>query len=686
MKKELLLCSFAIFFSFIVSAQQIAFPGAEGFGKYSTGGRGGKLVEVTTLEDSVAGSLRWALDQYVTIDSVYKDALNPKYPITRFEPLTIVFKVSGVIHLKSDLKIKRDNLTIAGQTAPGDGICTADHSVLINGATGGEQFYWGPRRKNVIVRYMRFRSGIPRDVNGTPTSSFVTYGLDVENYENVIVDHCSISWANEECLAIYDNKNTTVQWSIISEGLYNANHPKGLRAYCGVWGGQYASYHHNLIADQASRTARFDGSRAHDTVALVDYRNNVIYNWGTSSSCYGGEVEINGGVSNVNMVNNYYKPGPATPSTLKFVQCYYTSPNPIGHWYITGNTMINSPSKTSDNWTGVDISKNPVDSQANLKSTTEFPIAIPLPLQTASDAFDSVLANAGAIRPKRDTIDRRITNEVLMGTATGSGYFGTAKGIIDDPLAVGGWPIYNTYDVPTDTDHDGMPDDWETAHSLNPNDETDRNTVDGSGYTMLEVYLNEIAIETPVPVKLVSFTGVAVNNSAAALKWTATNETNNKGWDVERTLIGSDQWQNIGFIKGSSNSSITNNYSFTDAGIISGQTYQYRLQQIDIDGKISYSNIISVRFNTDNDLNMSVYPNPVTRSTTIGYSLPFAAHIRLFVYNSQGQIVNKTADSYLQKGNYQQSINATNWPAGKYIIKLMTDGKTVSTGFIKAGK
>ena len=258
-------------FCHIAISQQIAFPGAEGYGKFSTGGRGGKVVAVTTLQDSVVGSFRWALDQYVDTIYVYKDALNPNFPITVYQPLTIIFNVSGLIHLKSDIKIKRDNLTIAGQTAPCDGICFTDHSILINGATGAQLFYWGPRRKNVIVRHLRFRPGIPRDVNGTPTGAFVTYGLDVENYENVIIDHCSISWANEECLAIYDNKNTTVQWCIVSEGLYNAFHPKGLRAYGGVWGGQYASYHHNLLAHQNSRVPMFDCCRAHVTIALVDY-------------------------------------------------------------------------------------------------------------------------------------------------------------------------------------------------------------------------------------------------------------------------------------------------------------------------------------------------------------------------------------------------------------------------------
>ncbi len=329
MKKLLLSSILAMLFiaGFAKSTPLIAFPGAEGFGKYAVGGRGGKVVAVTNLDDykstdtPISGSLRWALDQYVSTDSVDRvytaagggDSIVKK-AVTVYTPLTIVFKVSGTIWLKEDLKVKRDSLTIAGQTAPGDGICIAGRSVLFNGATGGEMFYWGPRRRELVVRYIRFRPGIPRDNSGNPTNSFVTYGADMENYENVIFDHCSISWANEECLATYDTKNVTVQWCMITEGLECAYHPKGLRAYCGVWGGQYASYHHNLIAHNVSRTVRFNGSKSHDTIAVIDYRNNVIYNWGNSDAVYTDSIEIPGGRSEINMINNYYKKGPALSS------------------------------------------------------------------------------------------------------------------------------------------------------------------------------------------------------------------------------------------------------------------------------------------------------------------------------------------------------------------------------------
>ena len=492
-----------IFHGLFISSigQTLAFPGAEGYGKYSTGGRGGQVVAVTNLNDDGEGSLRWALRQYIDTMYVYKDSANPLFPITVYQPLTIVFNVSGIIRLKSDIKINRDNLTIAGQSAPCDGICIAGRSILLNGATTSQLFYWGPRRKNVIVRYMRFRPGVPLDSNGIPTSSFVTYGLDVENYENVIIDHCSISWANEECLAIYDNKYTTVQWCMVTEGLYSAYHPKGIRAYGGVWGGQFASYYHNLIAHQNSRTPRFNGARAHDTIAIIDYRNNVNYNWLISSATYGGDVEINGGIARLNEVNNFYKPGPATSSTHKLMRPDYSAnATGVGRFHVEGNVIDGNIPRTSDNWLAVDFAYIPTASRDSSRSDSLFTINVPLQMQSAQNAFDTVLAAAGAVLPRRDSVDMRIAKEAKNRTTSGTGS-SNKPGIIDSPAAVGGWPSFNNCSGPTDTDLDGMPDDWEIEHQLNPHFSGDRNSVDSNGYTMLENYLNGIV--APLTVKKV---------------------------------------------------------------------------------------------------------------------------------------------------------------------------------------
>ncbi len=317
------------------------------------------------------------------------------------------------------------------------------------------------------------------------------YGFDMENCHDVIVDHCSFSWANEECAAMYDTKNTTVQWCIVSEGLYEAGHMKGHRSYGGVWGGQYASYHHNLIAHLNNRAIRFNGARAHDTVALIDYRNNVIYNWGNTNAAYGGEVNITGGVSQVNIVNNYYKPGPAAPAELKFVHASFQKENSkgTGEWFASGNIMEGDKSLTKKNNRGIDLAE--AGYPKNAVAENPFAVSVSLPEQTAMDAYNEVLKYAGAMLPKRDAVDERVINETKTGTAIGKGVYGK-PGIIDNALQVGGWPQYKTTAAPTDTDGDGMPDEWEKKNGLNSSDASDRNKVGADGYTMLEKYLNEL--------------------------------------------------------------------------------------------------------------------------------------------------------------------------------------------------
>jgi len=459
MKKIFIISLF--FFHESIIAQQIAFPGAEGFGKYATGGRGGKVVGVINLNDKGDGSFRHALEQYPG------------------EPLTVIFRVSGLIELESNIVIKRSNLTIAGQTAPGDGICLKNYSFIVNGASAKGN------HGNIIIRFIRSRPG------GTDKKGL--YGFDMENCHDVIVDHCSFSWANEECAAMYDTKNTSVQWCIVSEGLYNAGHMKGHRSYGGVWGGQYASYHHNLIAHLNSRAVRFNGARAHDTIALVDYRNNVVYNWGNTNACYGGEVNIAGGLSEVNIVNNYYKPGPAAPAELKFAHALFQKENSkgTGQWYLNGNIMEGDNSLTKKNFRGLDLSEE--GNLKNAEADVAFAVLFPIPEQSAKDAYGDVLKYAGAILPKRDKVDERIINETKNGTAIGKGVFGK-PGIIDLPNVVGGWPEYRSLPAPTDTDEDGMPDEWEKKNGLNVNDASDRNKLGKNGYTMLEIYLNEMAV------------------------------------------------------------------------------------------------------------------------------------------------------------------------------------------------
>ncbi|HTG55104.1 MAG TPA: hypothetical protein VL943_02460 [Niabella sp.] len=439
-----------------ISAQTIAFPGAEGFGKHATGGRGGKVTTVSNLNDDGPGSFRQAFKEYPG------------------EPITIVFSVAGIIELKSPLKISRSNITVAGQTAPGDGICLKGNSFIINGAGDKTGV-----RGNIIIRYLRSRPGA-KIANGV-------YGFNMENSQNIIIDHCSFTWANEECAAMYDIKNVTVQWSIISEGLYNANHHKGLRAYGGVWGGQNASYHHNLISNQNSRTVRFNGARAHDTLAVVDYSNNVIFNWKSANACYGGEVDIPGGKSTINMVNNYYIPGPATSNELKFVKANYNQAKAkgFGQWYLNGNVMEGNKKLSANNSLGIDLAEFPEEYRKQALVTTPFAIAEPVTLQSAREAYQSVLKKVGASLPKYDAVDQRLIAEAKSQKASPG-----KKGIISDASEAGGWPVYQYINAPVDTDKDGMPDEWELKNGLNPERADNAEYLLSKEYTNIEVYIN----------------------------------------------------------------------------------------------------------------------------------------------------------------------------------------------------
>ncbi len=611
-----------------INAQLIAFPGAEGFGKYAVGGRGGEVVAVTNLDDykssesEVVGSLRWALSQFVTAstaDRVYKDIYGAdsivQKPITIYTPLTIVFKVSGTIWLKEDLKVKRDSLTIAGQTAPGDGICIAGRSVLFNGATGAEMFHWGPRRTDLIVRHIRFRPGIPKDDTGTPTNAFVTYGVDMENYQNVIFDHCSISWANEECLATYDTKNITFQWCMVTEGLECAYHPKGLRAYGGVWGGQFASYHHNLIAHNVSRTARFNGARVHDTIAVIDYRNNVVYNWGSSDGPAGGEIQIPGGRSEINMLNNYYKKGSALSASstvsssnkghrLLYLYDAASPANGTGKHYVNGNYTDGYPTVIANNWEyGIQFKYYSVADTASTFSlfrlntpSSEVATILPTVVDPATTSYNDVLLSAGATLPFRDAQDKRIALEVQNGTVSGSGtvasvtksdgvvvanpYYNTTKGIIDDPEVVGGWPVLATGIVPLDTDNDGMPDLFEVANSLNINDPSDRNTLAPSTYTWLEEYLNSITANTSfiqAPFNLKS----SINGSSQlVLNW-VDNSDNETGFEIQKAIKGTGAFLSVTIVGADVE-------TYTDTEMI--DNYEYRIRAVSLTDTSAFSN------------------------------------------------------------------------------------------------
>jgi len=435
-----------------VAQTPLAFPTAEGYGKHTVGGRGGKVFEVTNLNDSGEGSLRAAVEAE--------------------GPRTVVFRISGTIKLNNDLRIRNPNITIAGQTAPGDGICIRGYPLMISA-------------DEVIIRYIRVRFG---DESGKDADA-----ISSRYVKNLILDHVSASWSVDEVMSIYHCENVTVQWCMITESMFNSNHTKSQHGFGGIWGSNNSTYHHNLIAHHSGRNPRFASGCGH-----TDYRNNVLYNWGYVS-CYGGEAQQKGSdkfnFSTINMVANYYKPGPATdPGKVAILaEPSARGADDKGNWYVAGNVIEGSPSVTADNWSGVRG-----DNFIKLDKPWD---AMPINQQTAKEAYQSVLANAGATFPKRDAVDTRIVEEVRSGTATHEGVYKTRKrvadqskitGIIDSQQDVGGWPELNSTPAPTDTDHDGIPDEWENAHGLDPNNSEDRNKVGKDGYTMLEQYLNSI--------------------------------------------------------------------------------------------------------------------------------------------------------------------------------------------------
>ncbi len=450
-----------------------AFPGAEGGGKFSFGGRGGRTIVVTNLNDDGPGSFRWACEQGGA--------------------RIIVFNVAGIIRIKSPVMIRAPYITIQGQSAPGDGVCIAGESVWIN-------------THDVIIRYMRFRRGETwvgrRDdaIGGNPIG-------------NIMIDHVSASWGLDENMSMYRHMyndstgkiedkfptvNITIQNSIFSEALDTWNH-----AFGSTLGGENCTFMRNLWANNAGRNPSVGWN------GVFNFVNNVVFNW-VHRSVDGGDYR-----AQFNIINNYFQPGPATPknnvghrilkpesgrSKLKY--------RVYGRAYVNGNVMQGFPAITKDNWNGgvqVEEETNVGEYTDNIK----WPKPLPMPSITILDATEArkfVLANAGAMLPKRDAVDSRILKQVITGKID---YDPNVKlpetqfkprrlpidsykqGIITDPLQVGGYPEYKGLPY-ADADNDGMPDTYEVKNKLNPNDATDAAKITKSGYSNIEVYLNSV--------------------------------------------------------------------------------------------------------------------------------------------------------------------------------------------------
>ena len=523
--KKILTSMAAALMSAAALAQAPAFPGAEGHGRYVTGGRGGKVIHVTNLNDSGTGSFREAVKSGKRI---------------------VVFDVAGVIALKSDLKIA-DNITILGQTAPSPGITL--------------RYYTVQPGSNNIIRFLRIRRGQEKNINDGADATWQ------RNKTGIIFDHCSFSWSIDEVASFYDNNNFTMQWCTVAESLTNPGHSKGAHGYGGIWGGKLASFHHNFVAHLMNRGPRFNGARYgwtgytsnkeystykwQNTVQAenVDFRNCVMYN--AQGTCYGGP-----GGGQINIVNNYYKAGPSHSlkgTTLNGLKVDISTGKERGsqdritlvtlstkdnsdknhpelydmtsRYYINGNTTETTKgSKTANkDWKGVsydngipnqngeyyspDAKNFYGDAVAHTtisgKSCVKIKMDEPAPTgqvttHSAAEAYKKVLAYVGASL-YRDKIDARYMEEAKTGTATYKGSITNSPGIIDKVSDVKGYTETNfgTGSRPTgfDTDKDGIPDEWEKANGLNPNDESDALTysLDAKGYyTNIEVYANSL--------------------------------------------------------------------------------------------------------------------------------------------------------------------------------------------------
>lgn len=518
MKKSLLLAGALLMSTSLFAQDQApAFPGAEGHGRFVTGGRGGQIIHVTNLNDSGEGSLRWALAQS--------------------GPKTIVFDVSGYIDLKSQLNMT-SNTTIAGQTAPEGGITLRYYTL-----------YFG-QCDNVIVRFIRSRRSQVKDVND---GADATWG---RRKKNIILDHCSFSWSIDEVASFYDNEKFTMQWCTIGEGLANPGHSKGAHSYGGIWGGKEASFHHNYLTHIQNRAPRFNGARYEWTgwdrdrfentvdAERVDFRNNVLYNWGTGG-CYGGP-----GGGYINMVNNYYQAGPGTKNKTRVTQVSVgndgNSTNEAlrglcSRYYIDGNFMAAAAEPENYDWKGVVYDGGLVNQDGNrympdpnhkfgekadyveINGKDHISVKLDEPIdagivttQSAQTVYDKVLNYVGASL-YRDAVDARYMEEARTGTVTyhgkeayvdknGKKYpTSNTEGILDfindpdqeeNPNTASFPPLKSVSRPDTfDTDRDGMDDEWELANGLDPNNPDDANeyTVDTKGYyTNVEVYINQL--------------------------------------------------------------------------------------------------------------------------------------------------------------------------------------------------
>ncbi|SDD14546.1 Fibronectin type III domain-containing protein [Paenibacillus sp. UNCCL117] len=520
-----------------------AFPGAEGGGKFATGGRGKDVYYVTNLNDSGPGSFRDAVSQ---------------------SNRTILFKVSGTIELQSMLYVASSNLTIAGQSAPGDGITFKNYTVVFQG-------------DNLIVRYLRFRTGDEAGLDMDGTTG--------RHRQQLIFDHISASWGTDESFSFYQNVDFTLQYSTIGPTIVKSNVPgKGFHGYGGIWGGENATFYYNLLAHNDSRNPRFSGKS-------MDVRNNVIYDWGYKSM-YGQNAQGN-------LVNNYYKAGISTLIEARMAETDVVDASPpySSSIALTGNKSVRrdgslSASSHPNNFSG--IYKNP-----QMFVSTPFAMPNPSPQDSPDVAYEKVLNYAGASL-KRDAVDHDLVNDVINGTGsviyTANNVTAEEQATLDGKRATKvtlQWPALQTAEVPADTDGDGMPDVWELEHGLNPNDALDGKTdFTGDGYTNLEKYLNELTRGTfpegvvpSVPKAVVNgapgdVRALALNRDSIRLDWTPVAGAT--GYHVYRAASANGAYTKL------TTTALTAPL-FVNNGLTAGTEYAYKVTAVTSNGESALS-------------------------------------------------------------------------------------------------
>lgn len=507
-----------------VQAQQLAFPTAEGSGRFATGGRGGTVYEVTNLTNSGPGSI---------VDAVSSGNR------------TIVFRVSGTIDLGGVILQPKANTTIAGQTAPGEGICLKGRLKLT--------------ASNIIVRHIRVRV----DAGGANSSGDA---VDISGGSDIIVDHVSASYSRDEGISCTEAcNNVTVQWCIISEALTYESHSYG--SLVRGDNGDRKTYHHNLYAHNQARNPRPGNyaAMAADSIGLLfDFRNNVVYNW---SGSYAGYNDDAGTLSSYNFVGNAYVTGPESSG-----EKIYREGCAVANGYFADNSM--NGIVPADPWSLVTFRTVVTAGEIAAYKARSAPLAMPPVITTsAAEAYTAVLASAGASVPSRDTIDRRIVRDVQERTGH------SIDVVASQPE--GGWPALASAEPPADTDHDGMPDDWENTHGLSVSDPSDRNAIGAGGYTQLEVYLNALAGET-----VTGFDGPPTHGPASfTLEQNYPNPFNPSTVITYHLQAGADVLLTVYDVLGRSVATLVDEHQgagtysvrFEAAGLAGGM-YQYRLQ------------------------------------------------------------------------------------------------------------